>query len=97
MSHAVSARNQAMFSNEARSIRAALGGFTSPLSEEDRQLVTQARANLEALAVQLDEWEGSKPRPGVSIGRIEIKGVPEDIAASFANAIKQSLGSVGGV
>lgn len=46
-----------MFSNEIRSIRAALGGFTGPLKEEDRELVTQARANLEALAVQLEELE----------------------------------------
>lgn len=52
-----------MFSNKIRSIRAGLGAFTGPLSEEDRQLVTQARANLEALAVQVDEWEGDKPKP----------------------------------
>lgn len=82
-----------MFSNEVRSIRASLGGFTGPLNEEDRKLVRLARENLEALAVQVDEWEG--PKPGVSIGRIEIQGVPENIAASIAGAIRQGLDAVG--
>ncbi|CAK7025184.1 MAG: hypothetical protein DELT_02552 [Desulfovibrio sp.] len=46
-----------MFSNEIRSIHAALGSLAGKISEQDWQLVKQARENLDALRVQLEEFE----------------------------------------
>lgn len=83
-----------MFSNEVRSIRAALGGFTGPLTTEDRQLVRQARENLEALAVQIDAWEGGKPEPKPKTVQINI--TPQNVGAALGGVSGRVLSESGG-
>lgn len=78
-----------MFSNEIRSIRASLAGFTGPLNEEDQALVRLARANLEALAVQIDEWEGNKPAVSIDLK-------PANVAQALAGRLGGcALGKMG--
>ena len=52
-----------MFSDEITSIHATLGTLAGKISEQDWQMVKQARANLEALRVRLEEFE-QKPIGG---------------------------------
>lgn len=52
-----------MFSNEARSICAALGELAGKIPDEEFSLVRIARQNLSALAEQLEEAEKSGVLP----------------------------------
>ena len=66
-----------MFSDEIKSIHAALGSLAGKIGEPDWELVKQARANLEALRVRLEALE-QKP-----VQAMEISGASAGNAGGF--------------
>ena len=59
-----------MFSNEARSICAALGELAGKIPDEDFAIVRMARQNLSALAEQLEEAEKAGVMPAAAEGAV---------------------------